>query len=563
MNQPKSLVSPLWVWLGSLFIAWGWLLPNTNIPWVAFHRDAWVASGMALIVVVAAARVRDQTPWYWITWLTAGMACVPLLQYQFGLVPFAGIAWVSTAYVLGFLVAMLAGAIWARRSAMEAGDALFLATGIAATLSAGLALYQWLVLDWLGLWVLPPYIGLRAYANLGQPNQLATLLVWGLLASGWALARGYIRLPVATLWWAFLLIGITLTQSRTSWLVLAAFVFLLWYWRGRWNPGRIYWVIAGLLVYFLFLNAALAPASQAIGLESPPELLRKTLNESRPAIWAMFFDASFERPWFGYGWTQVSAAQMTISPEHPEMVGTTFSHAHNLFIDFILFMGWPLGLIASAGLLAWMAGQLRRVATCEDALLMLMLVAVGIHAMLELPLHYAYFLLPSGIAVGILNIRNAPPARIHTPRWVFAALGTGAIALLAAIIIDYLEVESNYTAMRFESARIGTLPPLPPPDVIVLTQMREVLRMARFKVDRGLTEEQLQWMRDVTDHHSSLTNLHSTAVALALNNHKEEAQKRVTYMCDTVSPFQCQIAKNAWKNSQKQYPELASITGPR
>jgi len=553
----------LWLWPGCLFVAWGWLLPNTNIPWVAFHRDAWVASGMALIAVVIAIRVRERTPWHWMALLTAGMACIPLLQFQFGLLPFAGIAWISTAYVLGFLVAMLSGALWAQRNALEAADALFLATGVAATLSVGLALYQWLLLNFLGIWVLSPYIGLRSFGNLGQPNQLATLFVWGLLACGWALRRGYIRLSVATLWWGFLLIGITLTQSRTTWVVLTAFVMLLWYWRGLWTDARIKWVVAGLIVFFLALNAALAPASHALLLEAPPELLKKTLNESRPAIWAMFLDATMERPWFGYGWTQVSLAQMIIAPGHPEMVGTTFSHAHNLFIDFVLFMGWPLGLLATVGVLAWMAGQLRRVAAMEDALLLLVLVAVGIHAMVELPLHYAYFLLPSGLVMGILHTRNSPPARLHSPRWVFASLSSGAIALLAVIIVDYLEVESNYTAMRFESARIGTLPPLPPPDVIMLTQMREVLRMARFKVDRGMTEEQLQWMRDVTGHHASLTNLHSLGVALGLNNHKEEAQAHVTRICDTVTMFQCEIAKRAWKASQEKYPELASITGPQ
>ncbi len=563
VKHPQSLVSPLWLALGSLFVAWGWLLPNTNIPWVAFHRDAWVATGMTLIAITAALRVRESTPWHWIALLTAVFACVPLLQLLSGLLPFAGIAWLSTAYVLGFLVAMLSGALWARRHPIEAANALFLATGVAATLSVGLALYQWLVLDFLGIWVLPPYIGLRSFGNLGQPNQLATLFVWGLLACGWAFTRGYIRLPVATLWWAFLLVGIVLTQSRTTWLVLSTFMLLLWYWRDLWSKAAgIRWSLAGLVVLFLVLSAMLPQVSGALGLQAPPELLQKTLNESRPAIWAMFLDASFERPWFGFGWTQVSAAQLAISPAHPEMVGTTFSHAHNLFIDFVLFMGWPLGLLASIGLLAWMTGQLRRVATPEDAVLMLVLVAVGIHAMLELPLHYAYFLLPSGLVVGILNVRNAPEAQVHTPRWVFATICASAVALLATIIIDYLEVEANYTAMRFESARIGTLPPMPPPDVVVLTQMREVLRMARFTVGKGHTPEELQWMRDVTEHHASLTNLHSLAVA-ALNGQKEEAQTRVTHMCDTVTPFQCEIAKRAWKNSQKQYPELESITGPR
>ncbi len=561
-NTPGQ-VSLLWVIPVCLFISYGWMLPNTANPWIAFHRDAWVATGMSLAVLGIVYKVKERTPWHPITLATAAVAFIPLLQLQFGLLPFAGIAWISTAYVLGFLLAMLSGAAWTRVNALQAADALFFTIAVGATLSAYIGLYQWFELKYFGIWVLRPYMEHRAYANLGQPNQLATLIVWGCVACGWALVRGRIRLPVATLWWAYLLVGVAVTVSRTAVLILIVFMVLAWWRRSLWNIRGAKWVMAGLALFFAVVYQGLDPFAQAMGMQDTPDLVAKMAGESRPAIWAMFLDASFERPWAGYGWTQVGMAQMAAVSRHPDMIATTFSQAHNLFIDLILFMGWPLGVAASLGLIAWLGLQLKRVARAEDMLLIFLVVAVGVHAMLELPLHYAYFLLPTGFAIGILNIRNAPPARVYTSRWVYAGVGAVAIALLAVIIVDYLEVEDNYEAMLYEGARIGTLPPRDAPDVLVLTHLREILRMSRFAAKRGMSEEELQWMRDVTNNYNSVRNLHLLALALALNGHKEESQKIVTGMCETILPFQCDVARRAWKASQSAYPEADGITGPR
>jgi len=563
VNPSSRLVSPLFLALACVIVSYGWMLPNTNIPWIAFHRDAWISLGMSMIALVATLRVRQATPWHWITILTAIFACVPLLQYATGLLPFAGIAWISTAYVWGFLLAMLTGAIWTQRNALEPADAFFGCVGFAATLSAGMGMYQLFDLDFMGIWVLPPYFGeIRAYANLGQPNQLGTLLVWGVLSCGWTFLRGRIRLPVAVAWCMFLLAGITLTHSRTAMLTLLVLVGLLWWWRRMWNIPHGRWIIAGLVAWVIFLFFAMPYIPTPPSPRTAVDMAGKFAGESRPALWGMFLDATLQRPWAGYGWTQVSLAQMTVSPAHPAMIGTTFSHAHNLFIDLVLFMGWPLGLIASLTLAGWLWWQFRRTSNAQDAVLLAVVIAVGIHAMLELPLHYAYFLLPTGLVVGILNIRNVMPVVVQTPRWLYAGLCAGGFVLLGTVISDYLEVEANYQAMRFEAARIGTQPALGVPEVRVLTQMREVLRLARFEVTNGLTEEQLQWMRDVTRHHSSLTNLHSLAVALALNGHAEESKALLKNMCGTITPMQCFIAKSAWKNSQTRFAELASIPGP-
>ena len=65
---------------------------------------------------------------------------------------------------------------------------------------------RWLWLT--GLLVLPLPPGGRVIANLGQPNQLATLLLWGVLAFWWAYLHQRIGAAVAVLAVAFLLLGL-------------------------------------------------------------------------------------------------------------------------------------------------------------------------------------------------------------------------------------------------------------------------------------------------------------------------------------------------------------------
>lgn len=565
MSAPPKLVPPIFLVPVCLLASYGWLLPNTTIPWIAFHRDAWIATGMALAAITVMVRIRETTPWHTISLLTLLFTAVPMVQFATGVLPFAGIAWICTAYLGGFLLAMLTGALWARRSGLQPADAFFCCVGAASALSVWFGLYQWFDLSYFGIWVLPPSADNRIYANLGQPNQLATLLVWGVLACGWGFVRGFIRLSVATLCCAFLLTGIAFTQSRTALLSLIVIAALLWWWRKLWRAPRGRWVVAGLALYLALVVNAIPWLADVAMIQSPAELINKTVNESRPAAWAMFLDASAQRPWTGYGWSQVHLSQFEVAPQHPKMYGRTFAHSHNLFLDLVLYMGWPLGLLAILTLVAWLWKQFRRTGSAgsaEDTVLFAVVIAVGIHAMLELPLHYAYFLLPLGLVIGVMNIRNAMPVVLQTPRWVFAALCASGLALLAVVVVDYLEVEANYTQMRFEVARIGTLPILEAPEVMALTQMREILRLQRFKVKAGLSEADLKWMRDVSYFHPSLTNLHSLAVALALNGHREEAARLLREVCNSVSPVQCGYMKYSWKKSQLEYQELASIPGP-
>ncbi|MDP3139588.1 MAG: Wzy polymerase domain-containing protein [Burkholderiaceae bacterium] len=555
----------MWLVFGALMLAVAWLLTNHHPPWTTFHSDALAACVLTLAAVVCLVRSPASAPWHGMSCLAALLVPLPLIQFAFGLIPFAGDAWICTAYLLGFLLALL---IAAREEPLHPdllADGLFLAVAVAAVVSVGLQLYQWMGLTQddtvFDIWV-HNSTGDRPYANMGQPNQLATLLLWGMLGCAWGWLRGKLGGAVTALVLAYLLIGLALTQSRTAWLALSMMLLAAVVWRRMWPSRAAPWVLAGLIVWFLIASFSVGPLSHWLLLDVQTSVAGRTHWQVRPQVWALFVEAALERPWWGYGWNQVPAAFGALILNYPELAGLRFAHAHNLFLDLVLWCGLPIGVLVSAALLWWLASSARRVRDGRQALLLLLVLAAGNHAMLELPLHYAYFLLPVGLAVGMLNARQGRRVLAWSGRRVLAGLVLVSTVLVALVINDYFRLEASFFTLRLEKARIGKLPPGQAPDVVLLTQLRELIVFARYEPATGVDEAALQRMRDVTNIYPTLPNLVKLSTVLALNRHPQEAVLNQRRLCALLSPGECATGKVMWKEAQKAHPALASMVWP-
>ena len=558
----KQLMTPFWLVGWALMLATTWLLPNHYLPWSTFHMDAWMAIVLSLAATAVIVRSRGPVTWHGIAVLAAILVFIPGVQYGTGLILLSGTAWISTIYLIGFLLALLIGARWESASPGQLADGLFLAIGIAALISVGLQLHQWLALDLLDIWSMGKGHG-RPFANLGQPNNLSTLLLWGVLAAGWGLVRQRIGVWTALTMAAYLLFGLALTQSRTAWVAVVLLVAASWVWRRLWPNPCWPWVVTGLGLYFAVCVLSLGWLNQHFGLtllSDMADVLRLS-SEQRPTVWALFIDAALQRPWVGYGWNQVVLAQLTASLDHPAL-NIVFSHSHNLFLDLMLWCGIPIGLFVSFYLVRWFGQRLRAVRGSEDALLLLFLLVVGNHAMLELPLHYAYFLLPTCLVMGTLNERLNVPPMITLGRWSLVAVWLLSVALLALLIRDYARVEASYKSLRFEWANIKTEVRGGPPDVLLLTQWREFIRLARFEPISGVSSDELNWLRKITSTYPSTGNFHKLAAALAMNQQPQEATLWLKRMCKIVSVTQCAAVKTAWADQSMNSPDIAAVPWP-
>ncbi len=564
-STAKPPLTPFWLGVWACVLSLGWLLPNHYQPWMAFHADAWIA--MVLALASAAVILRSNMPahWHGVALLVAVLAGLPWLQYGFGLIPFAGQAWISTAYLLGLLLALLTGQRWEQMHPGQLAGGLFWAIGAGALVSVYLQFQTWLRLASTGIfdiWSMD-LAGDRPYANLGQPNQLATLLLWGLLACAWAYTKQKIRGSVALLMASGLLLGIALTQSRTAWLGLTFLLVASWAWRRLWPSKWVAWSVTGLFAFFWTCPFILEWIADSVLLGSASNYLRvPQQNEARILVWRLFIDAALERPWLGYGWSELGHALWALGTDFPAL-HTNFAHSHNLFLDLILWTGVPIGLLVSVALIGWFVSLLRAVTNAQDALLLMFLGVVGIHAMLELPLHYAYFLLPTGLVMGVLNARVNTRFAYQAPRWTLMLVWVMVVVLLQGIVRDYFRVESSFQAVRYELARIGNLPVAKAPDVVFLTQLRERIRFLRYEFKPGMSKEELEWMLQVVNAYPGGGMFYKAATALALNDRPEEAGQWLEKICKISDAVSCDLIQQVWAQDALGNPLIAAVPWPK
>jgi hypothetical protein len=514
--------------------------------------------GAWLVLFLMPGPVRLQRSVVW----ACGIACIPGLQFLLSLLPFAGQGWLTSAYLMGFALAMVVGS-HAETSRPSVGlDMLLGAIGIAAIASVGLQMYQWLELaaDGLGLWILV-VPNARPFANLGQPNQLATLLMWGLLAIAWSHQRGAIRGQVAFAAGVYLLFGVALTQSRTA--LVAVFGLLLagWYWRSL-LPSKAYLrSLVALAALYLCSVLTLPWLSEVMGLASDAGMAARSGQELRLPAYRLFLDAVGQSPWLGYGWAPTAAAQMAVADRH-DSLGQIFMHSHNLFLDLVLWCGVPVGGLISALLVAWFFQKFRRIDTLQDAILLAFVAVVAWHAMLEFPLHYAYMLLPLGVVAGALNTRLAEPVWMLVPRWQVGAALIAAACLLGGITRDYLRVEENFLVLRFERAKIGPKQDDPMASVWLLDHMNDFVRMGRTPARPGLTPKELAWMEHATQAFPSQANLFTYASALAMNHQHEKARLLVNKLARIGTPEEYAQMKRVWQAQARSDASLAAVAWP-
>jgi O-antigen ligase len=561
-NETK-LASQFWLVAWAVALSWSWLLPNHYLPWSTFHMDAWAAAVLMPMAGAVLWRTREQDKLSLFGIVMLGVTVVPWIQYGFGLISLPGTAWIAFAYLLGFALAILVGQRWELHSPAQLGDGLFFAIGIAALTSVGLQLHQWLQLNILDVWSMGNGFG-RPFANFGQPNQLGTLLLWGVLALIWGTLRSYMRPVVMVVAAVFLLFGLALTESRTAWIGVVLLLLGIWYWRTLWPSRSAPWLASALALCFFIFVWAIPHFTVRLLLSSEEGNLEKATrlsSELRPQVWALFLDALRHRPWFGYGWNQVATAHLEVAPDHPP-IPTLFAHSHNLFLDLLLWCGIPLGLILSGFVLVWLWRRFRAIRDGSGAVMFLLVVVVGNHAMLELPLHHAYFLLPTGLFIGALDARLRARLLTFGQRWLGAIIWLASASLLAIIIRDYSRIESSYQVLRFEWANIRVNASRVPPEVLVLGQLRDLIVYSRFEPSDRTSPQQLDWMLHVASIFPSAGVVHKLAAALVWNDRPQEAVLWLRRMC-AISPHdQCDAIKNAWKKQSQTDPRIAAVPWP-
>lgn len=350
---------------------------------------------------------------------------------------------------------LLAGAVVllaSRRAGRSAGarqwmSAVCLALVLAGLLGLAIGCAQVFAPQWADGKVLaaPTLVG-RATGNLRQPNHLSTLMLWGCAAAVWLAmvagpsgsrsgaagaaadavggrdgARDMRQGQGAGSWaagaaallgrlapWviAALVLGVMLTASRTG--LVGVLMLAVWGALDRSLPrGVRRALVLAPVIYaagWLAMSALSHLQGQAFGGEARLHD-GSDISSSRFAIWRDTVALIRLEPWVGVGFGQFNFAwSLTPSPERPVAF---FDHTHNIVLQLLVELGLPLGLVVM-GALGWalwrLAAQALRpvdaaapgaIGAAGARVLLYMVLLVGLHSLLEYPLWYAYFLLPT------------------------------------------------------------------------------------------------------------------------------------------------------------------------
>lgn len=339
-------------------------------------------------------------------WVMLGLLCLATLISP---APIGQRLIPAAVLLLGML---LAGA--ASRAAQVRDEASFLLPLMLGLLAAGMAsvvislvqVFTPSLAD--GVLVAVPTTPGRAIGNMRQPNQLSTLLLWACAAAVWL--GWWWRWSATALWGvlSLLVLAVVLTASRTG--TVGVVLLSLWGVIDRRLPGRVRIVMVLMLPLYLLGWWGMEQWSAYSGdFFYGDDQIKKTLHgdasSSRGRIWSNTLAMIAAHPWRGIGvgafnfvWT------MTPFPDRPVAF---FDHSHNIVLQLAVESGIPFVVVVLAlfGVMLWLGRKAlfstdsSRAHGSRTALFMLLL--IGVHSLLEYPLWYVYFLLPTALLLGV------------------------------------------------------------------------------------------------------------------------------------------------------------------
>lgn len=200
--------------------------------------------------------------------------------------------------------------------------------------------------------------------NIGQRNQYAQFLSWGILAACYLHAKNRLRKPFFMVSVFFLAWLSACAGARLVWAYALIFAVLGWYW-SRQNKvktvRRMVWAIAVavfLMVFTQLFSQQIAAVLAWLGIpihviSGADRFFSAGFGIRRRVEWTKAWDVFLQHPWFGIGWGMFPAQSVEMEltgglPKYPE--SWLFVHCHNLFFQLLAETGLVGVLLVCAAL---------------------------------------------------------------------------------------------------------------------------------------------------------------------------------------------------------------------
>jgi len=441
-------------------IAFPTLIAFNVAPSATFLNQAaaFVGWGCFLILLAVAlpARVWPRSPGALA--LLAAMALVLVLTLAASV--FAGVPWSlslsSAGTILSAILVIALGASAARAGMSERVFRAFcIGLVVAGAASSIVGLVQVFAPtlpdgDWVALSAIPG----RATGNLRQPNHLSSLLLWSIVAAVWLGEAKVVRGELTTALALVFVYVVVLSASRTGavgMLTLAGWGLL---------DRRLSRNARRLLMLAPLIYGAMWWGTTVWATHSHQLFGGQTrfggggdISSSRFGIWSNTLALIASHPWLGVGFGDFNFAwSLTPFPGRPVAF---FDHTHNIVLNFAVELGIPLAIVVLALMLyalrraladAIADGRVANAAFPVQRAAFVIVILVAVHSMLEYPLWYAYFLLPTAFAFGLCLERPVASEATEAPAERAGIAGPYALAAMLLVLggtfalYDYMRV---------------------------------------------------------------------------------------------------------------------------
>jgi hypothetical protein len=538
--------------IAAILISFAWLMPIHYRPWVTYTGELYAFFALfALAAICLKEKLRIPV----ISLPLLLLACVPLIHLLAGQVFFFSTAMMGFIFIFAFWLASVLGynfstGNYSREETFTSLSYVFLASG---TVTGIITLCQWTNLDA----SLPGMVNIsgsqRPYANFAQPNNMATFLVMALMSCLYIYEKKKIQSKWLFSCAALIVMGVALSQSRTAWVAAIAIILYLGFYqykgiiRLKWYYSTAWFIFfISCIVAFPLLSQLAVQAMDTDVVQSRDVVSRATGDMSRLAIWQQMLAAIQAEPWWGYGWYQTSVAFVSISDtiQGPVWIRS----AHNFILDFLLWNGFIIGLPFLAYFGYWGYQLNKHVNSVESVIGILMIGAVLIHSMLEFPQYYAYFLLPVGFIIGLVQSQQSNIKMITlSPNYMRAGYAVSLI-LLILIVRDYsVMVPKLNQSMRYEQ----TPEKITNQDQIyLLEEFDRRIEWIRMNPYSKVNAEQLEDIREMVLNYPTKYDLIKYAKVLAFNGYEQEAKHQL-WLLKTLRKVDLNYASLAKPASEK------------
>lgn len=294
----------------------------------------------------------------------------------------------------------------------------------------------------------------RPYGNLRQANHLATFSAMGLLAVWWLYREAALSVRVVCTLALLAILGVAFSASRTGLLELVVLSGFMLFWRKSAKPLELaVFVLAP--VWMLLLVECLQFGAVLLGHEVEGIRGRDSAS-TRLVYWQEAWSLALQHPMTGVGWGNLAFARLSELPFNARVEDT--ANAHNLVMHLLAETGFAITflVLAPVAWLLWRRPPWRL--SGNNARWAWMLVAVvGTHSLLEYPLWYMNFLIPTAFAFGLLlSSASTPTPSIRVlPRAVTVVISCLLLMGTALALYDYLRVASAFDEDNRASADLA------------------------------------------------------------------------------------------------------------